>query len=326
MPTEITAYSTDGVVEPPALDTARTDSRTTWVHLTDPTDEELEHVEELFGIHRLVTDDVVTNVRAKTEEFPSYTFALVKDVRLARGETTFAEEVDVTPVGLFIGDGWLVSIATEALKSIQDVQQALHRKNQTLLSAGSDFLASRIVDEVTEDYFLLLDRIEDQIEMVEDSVMVGPDPEVLEVVNNVRRELLAVRKQLIPARETVAFLARGDATYIHPETEKYFRNTYEQLVQLVELVETYRELARGARDIYLNLLSTSTNEVMKRLTAVATIILPLTFVTSLYGMNFTGSPYNMPELTWTFGYPAALVVMLLIGVVLGGYFRRAGWI
>lgn len=326
MSTEITVYSTDGVEQTAALAGGRADGETTWVHLSDPTGAELDRVEEAFGIHRLVTEDAVTNVRAKTEEFPSYTFTLIKDVRLARGETTFAEEVDVTPIGLFIGDRWLVSITTDTLAAIQDVQGALDRKNQTLLTAGPDYLASRIVDEVIEDYFSLLDRIEDQIEAVEDSVLEGPDTAVLEGVNNARRELLAVRKQLIPVREAIAYLARGDSTFVRPETEKYFRDTYDHLVQLVELVETYRELAHGARDIYLNVLSISTNEVMKRLTAVATIILPLTFITSLYGMNFAGSPYNMPELTWTYGYPAVLVTMFVLGIAFTEYFRRVGWI
>jgi magnesium transporter len=121
-------------------------------------------------------------------------------------------------------------------------------------------------------------------------------------------------------------LSRGDADHVQEATEKYYRDVYDHLVQHVELVETYRDLASGARDIYLNTLSQSTNEVMKRLTVVATIILPLTFVVGVYGMNFGGGPFNMPELEWRFGYPAVLLGMALTAAAMLQYFRAEGWL
>lgn len=124
----------------------------------------------------------------------------------------------------------------------------------------------------------------------------------------------------------MGYLARGDPDQIQEETEKYYRDVYDHLVQLVDLTETYRDLASGARDIYLNTLSLSTNEVMKKLTVVATVVLPLTFVVGIYGMNFADSPYNMPELSWTYGYPAIMLGMLGVTILLIAYFRQEGYV
>jgi magnesium transporter len=135
-----------------------------------------------------------------------------------------------------------------------------------------------------------------------------------------------VRKLLWPTREATGVLARGDPDEVRGATEKYFRDVYDHVVQLVDLTETYRDLARGARDIYLNSLSQSTNEVMKTLTVVATIILPLTLVVGAFGMNFGEGAFNMPELTWPLAYPAVVAGMALVTVVLLVSFRREEWL
>jgi magnesium transporter len=157
-------------------------------------------------------------------------------------------------------------------------------------------------------------------------VTTSTDIQTLERINDVRRDLLSFRKQVWPAREAIGILARGDPKQIQPQTEKYFRDVYDHLVQIVDLTETYRDLVAGARDIYLNTVSQSTNEVMKVLTVVATIFIPLTFVVGIYGMNFADSPYNMPELGWRFGYPAVMVGMGLIVAVLLAHFRQRGYL
>lgn len=155
----------------------------------------------------------------------------------------------------------------------------------------------------------------------EEAVTVSTDSETIEKINDVRRDLLSFRKQVWPAREAVGLLARGPGTG-PPRTEKYFRDIYDHFVQLADLTETDRDLVSGARDIYLNTVSQSTNEVMQVLTVVATIFIPLTFVVGIYGMNFAGGPYNMPELGWRYGYPAAMLGMTLMGAVMPLRFRR----
>lgn len=326
MPIRAALSTTDGartVTDPRKI---RDSSGTTWVRVQNATEDDVEFLEEVFGVHTLATDDTVTNVRATTQEFDEYTFVLLKSARLAPGDTTFAEEITDTPVGIFIGADWLITLSPEETDPVAHAWESLVENNGQLLQRGPDFVAYLIVDTIVNNYFTILDGIESQIEHVEDSVVTELDIDILESINNVRRELLAVRKILIPAREAVGFLARGESSHVRDDVEKYYRNVYDHLVQIVELTETYRELTTGARDIYLNSLSVSTNEVMKKLTVVATIILPLTFITGIYGMNFTGSPYNMPELTWRYGYPAALLLMAGVAVALGSYFDRKGWL
>lgn len=295
---------------------------TTWVRATAATPAELNAVADEFGIHALAVEDVRNSIRPKVEEFDDHTFILLKTAIRVRGQTTFDEEIRDDPVGIFVGDGWLVTLSTETIGPVGRTWESIRGRDRRVRERGADFAAYRVVDAMVDSYFAVLDGIEDQIEAIEDEVVTATDRGTLERINNVRRELLSFRKLMWPSREAVGVLARGDPEQIEERTEKYFRDVYDHLVQLVDLTETYRELASGARDIYLNSLSVSTNEVMKRLTVIATILLPLTFVVGVYGMNFA----VMPELAWTFGYPAVMLGMLAVAVILLGYFRRENWL
>jgi magnesium transporter len=308
------------------IERARDAEGTTWVRASDADAAELDHVASVFGIHALSVEDVRGDVRPKTEEFPAHTFVLVKTASLRGGETTFDEELRTQQVGLFIGADWLVTMAPKAITAVERVWRNVEVEDSRVLRLGPDFAAYRVIDRIVDDYFLVLDETEDLIEEIEDGVLAGPSDEILVSLNDVRRDLLSVRKVLWPTREAAAVLARGDPDQIGPATEKYYRDVYDHLVQLVDLTETYRDLARGARDIYLNSLSQSTNEVMKTLTVVATLLLPLTFVVGVYGMNFADSPYNMPELGWQFGYPAVMLGMASVTVILLVYFRHERWL
>ena len=319
-------YATEGTTTHTDLQTARDASGTTWVRATEATPAELDRVADTFGIHPLSVEDVRNSIRPKTEEFDDYVFVLLKTASLRRGETTFLEEIQTDAIGLFVGDDWLVTLSTQEIDAVDGVWSMVTREDGRVLRQGPDFTAYRITDSLVDDYFDVLDDIEDQIETAEEDVMTATDVETLEIINNVRRELLSFRKLLWPSREAVGSLARGDPDQISERTEKYYRDVYDHLVQLVDLTETYRDLASGARDIYLNSLSLSTNEVMKKLTVVATIVLPLTFVVGVYGMNFEGGPFNMPELGWTYGYPAVMLGMAAVTLILVAYFRQEKYI
>jgi magnesium transporter len=299
---------------------------TTWVRVSEGSEAEFERIAEAYGIHALELEDVRTGVRPKVEEFDDHVFVLVQSARLRGGETTFEEELTDTSVGLFFGEDWIVTLSTGTIPAVQRVWEASTREEKRLLSRGPDFVAYRVLDAIVDAYFDVLDEIESDIETVEEEVVGATDIETLERLNSVRRELLATRRLLWPTRDALSTFSRGDLAFVDERHEKYYRDVVDHLVQLVELTETYRDLVTGARDIYLNSLSMSTNEVMKRLTVVATIILPLTFVVGVYGMNFEGSAYNIPELTWTYGYPAVLLGMTAITVVLVAYFRREDWL
>lgn len=326
MTVETVVYTPDTVESRDDPMEARYAPGTTWVRVADPTGEELAAVADAYDVHSLSVEDVMGDVRPKVEEFPEHTFVLVKSASLRRGDVAFAEELAVCQVGVFIGDDWVLTVEPRRVDALDTVWEQVGREEPRLLARGPDFTAYRIIDRVVDDYFGILDAIEDDIETVEETVVAASGTDVLERLNSVRRDLLSVRRLLWPTRDALGTLARGDPDQVSDETEKYYRDVYDHAVQLVDLTETYRDLASGARDVYLNALSVSTNDVMKKLTVVATIILPLTFVAGVYGMNFAGGPFNMPELEWQYGYPAVMGGMAAMAAVLVGYFRREGWL
>ncbi len=327
---EVVVYA-DGRVDhydPDDLTAARDAGGTTWVRATEATETDLRRVTEVFGVHELAVEDVVNGVRPKVEEFADHVFVVAKTATLRRGETSFEEEIRDDTLGICFGTDWVLTLSTAAVESVDRVWTALDREEPRLLARGPDFTAYRVLDLVVDGYFAIVDEIENDIERVEDEVMATPDIDTLQRINSIRRELLSTRRIVWPTRDAASALARGDPEQVHPETEKYYRDLYDHLVQVVDLVETYRDLATGARDIYLNRLSQSTNDVMKTLTVVATVVLPLTFVAGIYGMNFdpAAGALNMPELGWAYGYPAAMLGMASIAAVMLAYFGRRGWI
>jgi magnesium transporter len=328
---ETVVYDESGVVlrdteSSEDLAAARDERGTTWVRAWNASPAELESVADAFDIHHLELEDVRTDGRPKVEEYPNHSFVLASAATLRRGETTFEEELRIDTVGLFVGDGWLVTLSTTVVDPVRRLWEAIDRGEGRLRSRGADFAAYRILDGIVDGYYDVLDEIATDIEAVEDLVLESPDEATLEVITGIRRELLSIRRLLWPTRDAANVLARGDPDQIGEATEKYYRDVYDHLVELVELTETYRDLAAGAREVYLNALSASTNEVMKTLTVVATIVLPLTLVVGVFGMNFAGGPYNMPELGWRFGYPATMLGMLGVAAVMIAYFRRSGWL
>lgn len=257
-------------VDADSLRAARDATGTTWVRVSDPTDAEYDRLSAAFYLHALEIEDVRSNVDPKVEAFPGHTFLLVKTASLRGGETTFEEEIRDRPVGIFFGHDWIVTVATEETGVVGTVWDRIRREDPRLLRYDADFTAYRVVDAVIDEYLLVLDEIGRDIEAVEDRIIDDPDTETPEILNSLRRELLSIRRIVWPTRDAVSVLSKGDADHVRESTEKYYRDVYDHLVQHVELVETYRDLASGARDIYLNTLSQSTNEVMKRLTVVAT--------------------------------------------------------
>ena len=319
-------YDESGVTAFDDIDAARRATGTTWVHATGVEPATFDRIADVYGIHPLAVEDHRTSTRPKLEEFNDYTAILVKTASLRRGETSFSEELMTAPVGIFVGDDWVISVSPAEWTAADAVWQAVDRADERILQRGADFTAYRLLDVIVNGYFDLLDDIEDDIEAIEEAVLGTPDRDTLQAINSTRRELLSFRKLAWPMREVTSGLARGDPDQVAPETEKYFRDVSDRMIQLVDLTETYRDLVSGARDIYLNTVSQSTNEVMKALTVVATIFLPLTFVVGVYGMNFSGDATNMPELTWAYAYPAVMLGMLGVAGAMLWYFRRQRYI
>lgn len=298
-----------------------------WVHVAGGDREELDALRDRFGIHELAVEDVLhEGTRPKTEAYDTHTFVLMRTAKLSRrDDVAFRKEVRTQSVGLFVGDGWLVTLTAGDVDLVEPRAERWSAVAHRVATRGADFLAYRLLDAIVDDYFDVLDDVETAIEAIEERVTARPDPEVLEELNAVRRDLLAFRKVAWPAREALAALSRGDVPEVDERNEKYFRDVHDHLIQAVDLTETYRDLTGGSRDIYLNAVSQSTNEVMKTLTVVATIFIPLTFVAGVYGMNFADGPYAMPELGWTFGYPATMLGMALMAGLMLLHFRRQAW-
>jgi magnesium transporter len=323
-------YTAEGVEQYDEVEAAIAAPGETWVHAkrVDAESTELDGLKERFDIHQLAIEDVLDEgTRPKTEEYETHTFVLMKTTSLSqREDVDFEKEVRADPIGFFIGDDWLVTLSPTAVDAIDPQIDRWSRHGGRITERGTDFLAYRLMDAIVDGYFDVLDEIEDDIEGIEERVLAEPDPHVLEELNGVRRDLLAFRKVAWPAREAISSLSRGDIPQVSDENEKYFRDVYDHLVQVVDLVETYRDLTGGSRDIYLNAVSQSTNEVMKTLTVVATIFIPLTFVVGVYGMNFAETPLAMPELSWTYGYPATMLGMAIVVGIMLLHFRREDWV
>ncbi len=286
-----------------------------WVNKVAKTQEELEEVRDLFGFHSLAIEDCVDRQqRPKIDIFDDYVLVIVKDLELK-------DNLVINQLGLFIGKDYLVTISNKPLDEVESVIKRL--QTNPVKHHGSEFLAYRILDRIVDSYFPILDGIEDDIEAVEKRILRNPnDRKVAERIFQAKRNLLLLRKATWPAREVFSTLSKGELPNISKRSRVYYRDIYDHVVLVIDLVETYRDLVAGILETHLSAISNSMNEVMKVLTVIATIFIPLTFITGLYGMNFR----FMPEIGWEYGYAFALLLMLIIGLGMAWYFKKKGWV
>jgi magnesium transporter len=275
----------------------------------------LRRLGERFHLHPLALEDVLnTGHRPKTEDYGDHRFVVAKTVEL--GDSLAAEQVS-----LFFGRGFVLSFRETTCRAFEAVRERLHSGRSRIRSAGADYLAYALLDAVIDELFPVLERFGERLEELEEEVVENPDREVLGRIYRVRRELLLLRRVTWPMREVIQALDRDPSGLVTAETKVYLRDCYDHTIQALDFVETYRELATGIFDAYLSGLSNRMNEVMKVLTVIATIFIPLTFIAGVYGMNFDA----MPELGWRFGYPAVLAVMAVVAAGMLVYFKRKRW-
>jgi magnesium transporter len=267
-------------------------------------------------------EDVVnTHQRAKLEEYDDHLFVVL---RVPLEFADFRSE----QLTLFLGGDYLLSFQEKPSAILDPVRARLRAGRGRIRNSGPDYLAYAIIDVCLDAYFPVLERCGERVEALEQAVLEQPDDRVIAGIHAVKRELLAIRRALWPQREMLNGLIRDESPLISERTRVYLRDCYDHVIQLIDLVETYREIASSLVDIYLSSVSSRLNEVMKVLTIIATIFIPLGFIASLYGMNFDRavSPLNMPELGWYFGYPLVLLIMCATVFGLLYYFRRRGWL
>lgn len=293
-----------------------------WINVDGLANTELvRRLGELFGLHALALEDVVNvHQRAKVEPFTSHLFVVARMVSLAN-------DLQSEQVSMFVGANYLLTFQDLPGDCFDPVRERLRKNSGRIRSSGPDYLMYALLDAVIDSYFPVVDAFVERLDQLEVGINNSRTSDAIDGIHAVRNELLLIRRFIRPHRDAVAELIRDAHPAITEETRIALRDCYDHTMQLIDLLETYREMCGDLRDYYLSLASNRMNEVMKLLTIISTIFMPLSFVAGLYGMNFTGdSPWAMPELHWKFGYPFALLLMAAITVLLVGYFYRKGWL
>lgn len=276
---------------------------------------------ELFNLHKLALEDVLSGMqRPKIETFGEVVFLVIREPH--RGEY-----LDSDQVSLFLGHGFLISFQERHGDCFDPVRQRIRASRGRICHVGADYLAYSLIDAVIDAYFPVLEHIGEHLDALEDEAILRPTTSTSHHIHDVKRELLNVRRAIWPARDAIGSLIRDPLPVITDETRVYLRDCLDHLVQLVEILENYREIGSDLQDIFLSSMSHRLNEVMKVLTIIATIFMPLSWIAGVYGMNFdTSKSANMPELAWRYGYAFALGLMFLIAGGFLLYFKHKRWI
>jgi magnesium transporter len=278
----------------------------------------MDGIGQAFGIHPLLLEDILnTQQRPKIEQSNDILILILKAV--CWDEVSGRTRVE--QVSFVIGATYVLSFLEQPSDLFTPVYQRLREGNGRIRQMGADYLAYTLLDAIVDNYFLTLEQISDKIEQVEGDITDDPTPENVQTIHELRRELLDLRKAIWPLREIVSSLYRGEFPQFQAETLLYVRDVYEHIIQVIDTLETFRDVVSSLLDMYLSTVSNKMNEVMKVLTIIATIFIPLTFITSLYGMNFQ----YMPELHWRMGYPFVWLTIILTSIALILYFKRKGW-
>lgn len=310
------------VGDPSALASLRQEVGCLWVEVTGLADQQaIATIGRLFELHDLTIEDVLDPLqRGKAELYDDYTFVVLRTLAIP-------EHVESRTLDLFFGDRFVVTLQDVDGSELAPVRERLQHGRGAIRSRGADYLAYAIVDSVVDHYFPVVEAFDDHLEHIEDQVLDASGPDPIDLARDARRDLQTIRHAVWPARDVLASLLREDAGRVSADTRVYLRDCYDHLIQLQEMLESSREIAASLLESYISRVSLTTNEVMRLLTVIATIFIPLTFIAGVYGMNFNPqrSPLNMPELDWYWGYPFSLSLMLVVAVGCLWYFRRKGW-
>jgi magnesium transporter len=270
-----------------------------------------------FGLHPLVLEDIVnTEQRPKLEDFESYLYVVLKMLYLEDGG-----EIEAEQVSLVLGHNFVLSFQEGGGDAFEPVRERLRKNKGMLRKQGADSLLYALIDAVVDNYFIVLESFGEVTDDLEENILLSPTAKTLATIKNLKRDLLFMRRGIWPLREVVSGLRHSDSPFIHDNTRLYFQDVYDHTIQVMDSVDNLREILSDLLDIYLSSVSNRLNEVMKVLTIIATIFIPLTFVAGVYGMNFD----NMPELGWTWGYFAILAIMTGVGLTMLVYFKRKKW-
>lgn len=274
---------------------------------------------EAFQLHPLVLEDIVSTVqRPKVEDYGNYLFVVVK-MLLPLPDGDFASE----QLSLVLGRGFVLTFQEGSRGDVfEPIRERIRSGKGKIRSLGADYLAYTLLDAVVDRYFTVLEGFGERLIRIEEQITLQPDPRNLSHLNDLKKEVIYLRKAIWPLREVLSFLERDDTPLISDPTRLFLRDVHDHAVQTIDTIETFRDLHAGLFDLYLSTLSNRTNEIMKFLTIIGTIFIPLTFIVGLYGMNFK----HMPELEWHYGYFTVLGLMVLITIGMVCYFKHRKWL
>ena len=317
-------YSGDGYEAPRIVAPSECRPESSWPGVDWFTVDGVHNVEILktvganFGLHPLVVEDIGnTTQRPKLEGFDGYYFLAAKMITYeARSSKLKSEHVSIV-----FGQGFLVLFLQDPEDLFAPIRQRIEAGRGKIRASGSDYLAYAIVDAIVDYYFHVLEEIGERVERLEDEVVVNPTVNTLRTIHDVKRELIALRRSIWPMREVVNAMIRDESPLISKDVKIYLRDLYDHTVHVIDSVETMRDIITGTLDVYLSSVSNRLNQVMKVLTVMSSIFIPLTFIVGVYGMNFQ----HMPELQWRWGYPAVWLFMLALTGVLLALFKRKKW-
>ena len=305
-----------------ARPTAR-ESLTTWLDVQGHDVHQLAELGNQLDIHPLVLEDVVNvGQRPKVEDYGDSIFVVLDHFAMDDDSNLAKEQVSI-----IIQHRSALSVRERRSGLFDPVLQRLRVGKARIRGGGAGYLAYALMDTVVDHVFPVLDRIGDLLQDLEESILDEPTKDDRASLHHIKRNLLVLRKSVWPLRDMLRALMGSDSALLGDQTRTYFRDVADHAALAMDIIETYREMVSSLNDLYLSSISNRMNEVMKVLTIIATIFIPLSFVAGLYGMNFDtrASPWNMPELSWYWGYPAALLLMLLMVAGLLFFFRRRGW-
>ena len=281
--------------------------------------EVIQDIGEQFGLHSLVLEDIVdTTQRPKIEDHGEYLYIVLK--MLCQNEKE--EDPRAEQVSIIVGRNYVMTFQEIEGDVFDALRERIRSGKGRVRRKGADYLAYTIIDSIVDHHFLILESFGERIEELEESVTENPKPEMMQKIHNLKRQMIFIRKSIWPLREVINSIQREEIPLIDSSINIYFKDVYDHTIQIMEIVETYRDMLTGIHDTYLSSISNRMNEVMKVLTIIATIFIPLTFIAGVYGMNFK----NMPELGWRWGYLSVWILIAITAVLMVLLFRRKKWL
>lgn len=283
-----------------------------WLDIENPTQDEVKFLEDNFHLHPLALEDSLKSLQTpKIEEYDDHCFIVARAF----------ENSESSQLNFFLSKKYLVTIHLKPMKVLDDVRKS-HEKNSEIFRKGLDFLVYSIIDSIVDEYFPIIDKLEDDIDVVEDEIFKSSNVKVLDNLFELKRKLLLMRRNILPLRDMLLTLTRREIKYIQPITATYLRDVYDHVIAILETIDISREMIAGGIEGYISSISNTLNIIMKKLTAITVIIMVPALIAGVYGMNFP----NIPEFQWRYGYYSIIALMLSLVLILFIFFRKKGWI